>query len=52
MECFVEQHQISKENTLQFEAKATQNENSSSASTSTSSVRELVDTVKPVAKQN
>ena len=34
-----------------IEAEATQNENSSSASTSTSSVRELVDTVKPVAKQ-
>ena len=34
-----------------IEAAATQNDNSSSASTSTSSVRELVDTVKPVAKQ-
>ena len=34
-----------------IEAEATQKENSSSASTSTSSVRELVDTVKPVAKQ-
>ena len=34
-----------------IEAEATQNENSSSASTSTSSVRELVDSVKPVAKQ-
>ena len=31
-----------------FEAEAPQNDNSSSASTSTSSVRELVDTVKPV----
>ena len=35
-----------------FEAEAPQNDNSSSASTSTSSVRELVDTVKPVAKQS
>ena len=34
-----------------IEAEAPQNDNSSSASTSTSSVRELVDTVKPAAKQ-
>ena len=34
-----------------IEGEATQNENSSSASTSTSSIGELVDTVKPVAKQ-
>ena len=34
-----------------IEAEAPQNDNSSSASTSTSSVRELVDTVKPTAKQ-
>ena len=34
-----------------IEAEAPQNDNSSSASTSTSSVRELVDTVKPATKQ-
>ena len=34
-----------------IEAEAPQNDNSSSASTSTSSVRELVNTVKPAAKQ-
>ena len=34
-----------------IEAEAPQNDNSSSASTSTSSVRKLVDTVKPAAKQ-
>ena len=34
-----------------IEGEAPQNDNSSSASTSTSSVRELVDTVKPAAKQ-
>ena len=34
-----------------IQAEAPQNDNSSSASTSTSSVRELVDTVKPAAKQ-
>ena len=34
-----------------IEAEAPQNDNSSSASTSTSSVRELVNTVKPTAKQ-